>query len=49
MIKSPITRWTIGVVVVLVVLGVLRFRPWHRGGDEQAARQQLQVGFLPVT
>jgi hypothetical protein len=48
MMKSPITRWTIGVVVVLVVLGVLRFKPWHRGGDP-AARQQLQVGFLPVT
>ena len=49
MIKSPIARWTIGVVVVLGVLGLLRFKPWQREGDEQAARQQLQVGFLPVT
>ena len=48
MMKSPIARWTIGVVVVLVVLGLLRFKPWQREGAS-AVRQQLQVGFLPVT
>ena len=48
MMKSPIARWTIGIVVVLVVLGLLRFKPWQREGAP-AVRQQLQVGFLPVT
>ena len=48
MMKSPIARWTIGVVVVLGVLGLLRFKPWQRGGAS-AVRQQLHVGFLPVT
>ena len=49
MIKAPIARWIVGVVVVLGVLGLLRFKPWQRGGDGQVAREHLQVGFLPVT
>lgn len=50
MFKSPIVRWVIGVVVVIGVLGLLRFKPWKRGGTEQGAgRQELNVGFLPVT
>jgi hypothetical protein len=48
MMKSPIARWTIGIVVALVVLGLLRFKPWQQDGGS-AVRQQLQVGFLPVT
>jgi hypothetical protein len=48
MIKSSIARWTIGVVVALAVLGLLRFKPWQRDGSS-AVRQQLHVGFLPVT
>ena len=48
MIKSPIARWTIGIIVALVVLGLLRFKPWQRDGGS-AVRAQLQVGFLPVT
>jgi NitT/TauT family transport system substrate-binding protein len=50
MMKSSIARWVIGVLVVIGVLGLIRFKPWQRGGAEQAAtRPQLSVGFLPVT
>jgi len=35
---------------VYAVLGVLRYEPWKQGGAREiAARQQLTVGFLPVT
>ncbi len=50
MIKSSIARWIIGVVIVIGILGLIRFKPWKRGGAESAAtRQELAVGFLPVT
>ena len=50
MMKSSMARWTIGVIVVIVVLGLIRFKPWKRGSVESAAtRQELAVGFLPVT
>jgi hypothetical protein len=50
MLKSSIARWMIGVIVVIGVLGLMRFKPWQRGATEQASlRQQLAVGFLPVT
>lgn len=50
MIKSPIARWMIGLAVALGVLGLLRFKPWQGEDARRAAtREQLQVGFLPVT
>jgi NitT/TauT family transport system substrate-binding protein len=50
MMKSSIARWTIGLIVVIVVLGLIRFKPWKRGSAEPTAtRQELAVGFLPVT
>jgi hypothetical protein len=56
MIRSPIARWMIGVLVFIGVLGLLRFKPWQRfdGGQAAAekaelAREHLNVGFLPVT
>jgi hypothetical protein len=50
MMKSSIARWMIGVIVVIGILGLIRFKPWQRGAAEQAAsRQELAVGFLPVT
>ena len=50
MMKSSLTRWVIGVMVVVGILGLLRFKPWKRSGAEEAAvRQELAVGFLPVT
>lgn len=52
-------RITAGVVLVISVLGVLRYKPWHQvartfadpihTGPNQAASRELTVGFLPVT
>ncbi|MGH9900261.1 MAG: ABC transporter substrate-binding protein, partial [Pyrinomonadaceae bacterium] len=59
MLRSPTARWILGAVVLIVLLGVLRFKPWQRwqggspelpaAGDGSKARQVLAVGFLPVT
>lgn len=49
MFKSPIARWIVGVAVAIALLGVLRFKPWQQGSRPIATRDQLQVGFLPVT
>ena len=54
MFRSSVGKWILGVIVLIAVLGVLRFKPWQRGGAEQARRssgerEQLGVGFLPVT
>lgn len=48
MFRSSASKWIIGVVVVVAVLGLLRFKPWQRGHSE-ATRPELAVGFLPVT
>jgi NitT/TauT family transport system substrate-binding protein len=53
-LRSPLTRWILGVVALIAVLGLLRFKPWRydrakvSGTDKQAANE-LKVGFLPVT
>ena len=49
----------LGVVAAIVLLALLRFQPWHHAqnaadntvhsGPNTAARQELTVGFLPVT
>ncbi|MGH9768062.1 MAG: hypothetical protein ACREAB_11560 [Blastocatellia bacterium] len=55
MFRSSAARWIIGVIAVIVVLGLLRYKPWQRGGTHQTADQaaeaheRLNVGFLPVT
>ena len=56
MLRSPITRWLAGVFVFVAVLGLLRFKPWHYGsmremlsGRSKETRQELKVGYLPVT
>lgn len=53
MLRSSVSRWTVGAVAIIAVLGVLRFKPWQlfSGGPAgpAAAREQLKVGFLPVT
>jgi NitT/TauT family transport system substrate-binding protein len=53
-------RLTLGVVMILTALGLLRYRPWskdynqtardviHEGSNKKATRE-LTVGFLPVT
>jgi hypothetical protein len=54
MFRSSAARWIIGVVAVIAVLGLLRYKPWQRGAQQTAnladeAREKLNVGFLPVT
>jgi NitT/TauT family transport system substrate-binding protein len=48
MIRSPIVRYALLAVAAVVVLGVLRTRPWS-DRVPQSAREKLTVGFLPVT
>jgi len=53
--RSPLVRWMAGSLLLLVVLGVLRYRPWEQWvarpdrTEAAAAREVLGVGFLPVT
>jgi NitT/TauT family transport system substrate-binding protein len=55
MFRSPVLRWTLGVIAFLAAVTLLRFRPWERsltpqeGGAANEARETLTVGFLPVT
>jgi hypothetical protein len=54
MFRSSAARWIIGVIVVIVALGLLRYKPWQRGarqtaGPAEESREKLSVGFLPVT
>jgi NitT/TauT family transport system substrate-binding protein len=56
MLRSSVARWTLGLLVLIAVLGALRFKPWHlvpfggSGHPEQAqTRDLLRVGYLPVT
>src|SRR6478609_6972154 len=58
--KSTSSRIFIGVILIILVLGLLRYRPWdhnkdiavrdpiHEGTNRKASRE-LTVGFLPVT
>src|SRR6185369_17737099 len=54
------SRFVIGIILALTVLGLLRYRPWNRNGTATArdvihegsnkkASRELTVGFLPVT
>lgn len=51
--KSPVVRWGLGALLLVVALGVLRSKPWE--GDQTpvtaagAPREVLEVGYLPVT
>lgn len=52
MMRSPLLRFGLGAVLLLVGLGVVRFKPWRRPGPAATAaqaRETLAVGFLPVT
>jgi NitT/TauT family transport system substrate-binding protein len=42
--KSPIVRWVLGAVALVVVLGVLRARPWQRNAADTASRQGAAAG-----
>ena len=55
MLRSTVSRWVLGLVVLIAVLGLARFKPWQRlaspgaGREAAEARERLNVGFLPVT
>ncbi|HJX91926.1 MAG TPA: ABC transporter substrate-binding protein [Pyrinomonadaceae bacterium] len=53
MFRSPISRWIAGSVLVIAVLAFVRFKPWRlmsrQSAQQQVARTELKVGFLPVT
>jgi NitT/TauT family transport system substrate-binding protein len=55
MLRSFASRWVLGIIAFIAVLGLLRFKPWQLGsnhgigGGSNKARQELKVGFLPVT
>ena len=54
MFRSPVVRWVSGLVLVVALLALVRFKPWRlvtqRNAQQQTqARAQLKVGFLPVT
>jgi NitT/TauT family transport system substrate-binding protein len=58
--KLTLPKLIVGVILTVVVLGLLRYRPWnnngavtardviHEGSNKQALRE-LTVGYLPVT
>jgi len=47
------TRWILGLVLIIAALAVVKFKPWHlvtqKGQQQTQARAELRVGFLPVT
>jgi NitT/TauT family transport system substrate-binding protein len=54
MMRSPVVRWGLGALLLVVALGVLRTRPWQSPNAPAttaagAVRETLAVGFLPVT
>jgi NitT/TauT family transport system substrate-binding protein len=54
MMRSPLVRWGLGALLLVVALGVLRFKPWQQPASVPdaagtVARETLSVGFLPVT
>jgi hypothetical protein len=57
MFRSSTARAAAVAAVILLALGLLRYKPWQRSGAPgggsspvtTGARPQLAVGFLPVT
>ena len=54
MFRSSVVRWVLGLLLLIAVLGVIKFKPWRlalrgAGPQEVEAREDLRVGFLPVT
>lgn len=52
-VRSPLLLWGLGAVALVGLLGLLHTRPWRGSGaaarSQQATRESLAVGFLPVT
>jgi NitT/TauT family transport system substrate-binding protein len=53
MLRSSVSRWVVGLVLLVAVLAAIRFKPWRLvtkdGAQQMNARAELRVGFLPVT
>jgi NitT/TauT family transport system substrate-binding protein len=53
MLRSSVSRWVLGLVLLVAVLAAIRFKPWRLvtkdGAQPANARAELKVGFLPVT
>ncbi|HVQ28396.1 MAG TPA: ABC transporter substrate-binding protein [Vicinamibacteria bacterium] len=51
MMRSAPLRWGLGALAAVLVLGLLRAKPWRSAetGRNGGARETLAVGFLPVT
>ncbi len=52
MLRNTYLKIILGAVAVIVILGLLRFKPWQRSSSQNetaTAHAQLNVGFLPVT
>ena len=49
MMRSPLLRWGLGALAAVLLLGVLRAKPWQSSESASGARETLAVGFLPVT
>jgi NitT/TauT family transport system substrate-binding protein len=50
--SSPFVRWGVGTVAFVAVLAVLRLHPWQPAAvvtKQEAGRETLAIGFLPVT
>jgi len=49
--RSPLLRWGLGALALVILLGLLRAKPWAPRPEEKKAeeRETLAVGFLPVT
>ena len=47
--RGTIIRGVVLALAVWVGLGVLRFKPWKKVEHVAHGREQLKVGFLPVT
>ncbi len=47
--RFPLISRALVAVAVLLVLAVLRYRPWTTGDTSTATTEKLTVGFLPVT
>ncbi|MBV8318748.1 MAG: ABC transporter substrate-binding protein [Planctomycetaceae bacterium] len=47
--RSPSSHWWLALALAPVMLGILRLQPWKSRGGAGAARNELIVGFLPVT
>lgn len=57
--QNKTVRWTVGVIAAILLLALLRFKPWQKSGSggegdihigpNTGAAQSLTVAFIPVT